>query len=207
MITLIDYGIGNLRSIEKAFEYTGATVHRSDDPQDILSADHLVLPGVGAFGACINEVKRRGLINPILEAVKSGTPLLGICAGMQILFDSGQEDGVHNGLGILPGIVQHFSFPSTTEQLKIPQIGWNQVQPTQSTPLLEGTGTAPWCYFAHSYHVVPKSAGDVLAYTSYGVDFPSVVGRDNVFGVQFHPEKSHDGGLRILKNFSSFSRT
>jgi len=204
MITLIDYGIGNLRSIEKAFEHIGASVHRTDQPDDILSADHLLLPGVGAFGACIGEVQRRELVGPIKEAIQRGVPFLGICVGMQMLFETGQEDGVHPGLKILPGHVQHFSFP-TSKHHKVPQIGWNQVLPERTTPLLFGLGSAPWCYFAHSYHAVPKRANDVLAYTTYGVDFPSVVGRGNVFGVQFHPEKSHHSGLRILKNFAELA--
>ncbi len=202
MITVIDYGIGNLRSIEKAFEYVGARVLRSDRPEDIAQAGHLVLPGVGAFGACIAEVRRRGLTAPILDAVRRGVPFLGVCVGMQMLFDVGLEDGEHKGLGILPGRVERFAFPAPTG-LKIPQIGWNQVIPRRTSPLLAGIGPTPWCYFVHSYHASPTTAADVLAITSYGIDFPSVVGHENVFGVQFHPEKSQRSGIRILENFAS----
>ena len=199
-VTIIDYGIGNLRSIEKALEHVGATVVRSDDPDDLDRASHLVLPGVGAFGACVDEVRRRDLIAPIDRAVTRGIPFLGICVGMQMLFEVGMERGEHRGLGILPGRVIRFE---ERKRLKVPQIGWNQLKSARPSPLLEGLGPAPWCYFVHSYHAAPEEKSDVIATTEYGEDFPSVVGRDNVFGVQFHPEKSQRTGLRILENFAS----
>ncbi len=204
MITIIDYGIGNLRSIEKAFAHVGAMVLRTDRPEDIAAADHLVLPGVGAFGACIGEVRKRALAGPILESVQRGVPFLGICIGMQMLFEAGLEGGEHKGLGILPGHVRRLAFPNGV-RLKVPQIGWNQVLAQHPSPLLAGTGPAPWCYFVHSYHAAPVHAGDIIATTTYGIEFPSVVGRDNIYGVQFHPEKSQRSGLRILKNFAGLS--
>lgn len=214
MITIIDYGIGNMRSVEKAFERVGAEVLRTDNPDDLARADHLVLPGVGAFGACANEIRRRDLIAPIKDAVDRGVPFLGVCVGMQLLFDSSDELGEHAGLGLLPGRITRFSGsmqpalvgdtdPSTPHSsLKVPHMGWNTLAIQQASPLLTGLAPESYVYFVHSYHAVPDHAEDVLATTSYGVDFPAVVGRDNVFGVQFHPEKSQYNGLRILENFA-----
>lgn len=218
MITIIDYGIGNLRSIEKAFERVGAEVLRTDDSDDIARADHLVLPGVGAFGACAAEIRRRGLVAPIQEAVDRGVPFLGVCVGMQLLFEVSQELGEHEGLGLLPGRVVRFAGtmesaavaagfaeeePSTLT-LKVPHMGWNTLSIQQNAPLLAGLPKEAYVYFVHSYHAVPDHAGDILATSDYGVAFPAVVGRDNVFGVQFHPEKSQHNGLRILENFATF---
>ena len=220
MITIIDYGIGNLRSIEKAFQHVGAEVLRTDRPQDLAQADHLVLPGVGAFGACIDEVRRRNLEQPILEAVARGVPFLGVCVGMQMLFDVSEEMGLHRGLGILPGRVVRFAGVYAGEAvaagaldeeaeaggearpLKVPHMGWNTLAPRYRSPLLDGLEAGAYCYFVHSYHAVPDNPDDVLATTTYGLDFPAIVARNNVYGVQFHPEKSQHNGLRILKNFS-----
>ena len=218
MITIIDYGIGNLRSIEKAFERVGAEVLRTDHPDDLARADRLVLPGVGAFGACIAEIRRRRLVAPIREAVDRGVPFLGVCVGMQLLFDGSEELGEHEGLGLLPGRVVRFSGamePATittsfadeeppTQPLKVPHMGWNTLSLQRESPLLAGLAPEAYVYFVHSYHAVPDHAEDVLATTSYGIDFPAVVGRDKVFGVQFHPEKSQHNGLRILENFATF---
>ena len=204
MITIIDYGIGNLRSIEKAFETVGATVHRTDDPADVASADRLVLPGVGAFRACIDEIRDRNLEAPIHDAVDHGTPFLGVCVGMQLLFTTGYEKGEHDGLGILPGHVAHFR-EATTEMpsnLPVPHMGWNALTPTRKSSLLEGLGDAAYVYFVHSYHAVAEESSDVLATTTYGHEFPSVVQRENVYGVQFHPEKSQSAGLGLLENFA-----
>ena len=216
MITIIDYGIGNLRSIEKAFQHVEVEVLRTDRAEDLARADHLVLPGVGAFGACIDEVRRRGLEQPILEAVDRDVPFLGVCVGMQLLFEIGEEMGQHRGLGILPGRVVRFAGVYTreavaagdvegeaeTQALKVPHMGWNTVVPHRASPLLAGIEPGAYFYFVHSYHAVPDTADDVLATTRYGVDFPAIVARNNVFGVQFHPEKSQHNGLRILKNFA-----
>jgi glutamine amidotransferase len=205
MVTIIDYGIGNLRSIEKAFQRVGAEVLRTDDPQALREAERLVLPGVGAFGACINEIRRRNLEGPIHEAVAAGTPFLGVCVGLQLLFEAGHEKGMHEGLGLLPGRVVHFHDASDgwPDDLVVPHMGWNTIEPTRAHPLLDGTGEAAYVYFVHSYHAVAEDPGDVLAATTYGHDFPAVVQRENVFGVQFHPEKSQAAGLRILENFAT----
>jgi len=206
MVTIIDYGIGNLRSIEKAFQAVGADVLRTDDPDAIATAERLVLPGVGAFGSCINEIRSREVEDAIHAAVDRGIPFLGVCVGMQLLFDEGLEHGTHQGLGLLPGQVVHFHRAANGEatDLKVPHMGWNVLSPTRLSPLFDGLdeGGEPYVYFVHSYHAVAAEASDVLATSSYGHAFPAVVQRDNVFGVQFHPEKSQYHGLRILENFT-----
>lgn len=217
MICIIDYGIGNLRSIEKAFEAVGADVIRSDDPADIKAAKRVVLPGVGAFGACADEINRRQLVDPILQSVASGKPFLGVCVGMQLLFEESVEMGVHKGLGILPGRVVRFK-PSyqeapafaglemdevVPESLKVPHMGWNTVDLTRTDGLLKGLPVPAYFYFVHSYHAVASNPDDVLGATKYGTSFPAIVQRNNVYGVQFHPEKSHDNGLTILRNFAN----
>ncbi len=209
MVTIIDYGIGNLRSIEKAFETVGATVRRTDDPNAVANAERLVLPGVGAFRACIDEIRHRDLEAPIHDAVDRGMPFLGICVGMQLLFETGYEKGEHEGLGILPGHVAHFreTEAEMPKDLPVPHMGWNAINPTRESPLLEGLGDAPYVYFVHSYHPVADEAGDVLATTTYGHTFPSVVHRENAFGVQFHPEKSQAAGLGLLENFATLPRS
>ncbi len=199
MVTVVDYGIGNLRSLEKALEHIGATVHRTDSPNDIVKATHLVLPGVGAFGACINEVRRRGLEQPILSVIDRGGPFLGVCVGMQMLFTVGLERGEHAGLGVLSGRVIPFAYQDSS--YKVPHMGWNVISPRFASPLLAGLAQASRCYFVHSFHAEASDSGDVLATTEYGYVFPAVVARGNAFGVQFHPEKSQRVGLRILENF------
>jgi glutamine amidotransferase len=209
MVTIIDYGIGNLRSIEKAFERVGAEVLRTDAPQAIHEAERLVLPGVGAFGACIGEIRSRNLEGPILDAVADGTPLLGVCVGLQLLFDAGHEKGVHDGLGLLPGTVRHFHDAADGDEmdtLVVPHMGWNALSPTRDHPLLDGLGDDAYVYFVHSYHAVPDTPEDVLATSSYGHSFPAIVQRDHVCGVQFHPEKSQAAGLRLLDNFATMPR-
>lgn len=217
MITLVDYGIGNLRSIEKAFERVGVPVVRTDDAERIRSAERLALPGVGAFAACRAELDRRGLVAPIRAAARAGTPLLGICVGMQLLFEASEEMGVTPGLGLLPGRVVRFA-PNLSEyagdgapprRLKVPHMGWSRVAAADS-PLLDGLSgaadTAPHYYFVHSYHAAPERASDVIGWAHYGQRFAAAVARDNVFGVQFHPEKSQHAGLRLLRNFASLPR-
>lgn len=204
-VTIIDYGIGNLRSIEKAFQSLDIEVLRTDRPDDIASADRLVFPGVGAFGACIGEVQRRGLVEPIRDYVGTGRPFLGVCVGMQLLFDEGEEMGTHSGLGILPGKVVRFSsdqHEGSDRPLKVPHMGWNAALLERPSPLAEGLPEVPYFYFVHSYHALPAAPSDVLATTTYGLQFPAIVNRNNVFGVQFHPEKSQRNGLRILDNFT-----
>ncbi len=207
MLTIIDYGIGNLRSIEKAFQRVGAEVLRTDDPQAVRDAERLVLPGVGAFGACIGEIRSRDLEQPILDSVASGTPFLGVCVGMQMLFETGLEKGEHDGLGLLPGRVEHFHEAGAwSDDLVVPHMGWNAVEPQRSHPFLDGLDDPAYVYFVHSYHAVADEPDDVLATTTYGHDFPSIVHRDNVLGVQFHPEKSQAAGLRMLENFATLPR-
>jgi len=215
MVTIIDYGIGNLRSIEKAFQRIGATVLRTDDPADLRAAERLVLPGVGAFGACMQELRDRGLVAPIHEAIASGTPFLGVCIGLQLLFEESDERGTHEGLGVLPGRVVRFpnaqratelvdqDTAGNGQALKVPHMGWNNVTATRAHPLLHGLSATPYFYFVHSYYAEAEAPADVLATAHYGVDFPAVVHRNNVLGVQFHPEKSHDSGLQVLQNFTA----
>jgi glutamine amidotransferase len=197
MIALVDYGIGNLRSVQKALNAVGAEVVLTDIPGQILSADKVVLPGVGAFGDGMAGLRERNLVMVLECIISQGTPLLGICLGMQVLFETSSEHGEHSGLGFLSGCVRAFEDPG----LKIPQIGWNQIHPQKDTPLLEGLPVGSYAYFNHGYYCAAANSPDVLATTDYGLDYASVVGRGNLYGVQFHPEKSQAVGLQILRNF------
>ena len=196
MIALVDYDLGNLRSVEKALAAVGADVQLTSDPDAILSAGKVVLPGVGAFGDGMVGLRRRGLDEVIQEVVARGTPLLGICVGMQVLFEESEEHGRHQGLGLLRGRVPRFE-PS---DLKVPQTGWNQILPTRETVLLQGIQPGDYAYFNHSYYCV-ATEDDTLAHSEYGVRYASVIGRGRLYGVQFHPEKSQRVGLAILRNF------
>jgi glutamine amidotransferase len=196
MIALIDYGAGNVRSVQKALRAVGAEVRMSHAPETILAAEKVVLPGVGAFGDCMAGLRRAGMVDALLRAVEEGKPLLGICVGMQVLFDEGEEMGRHAGLGLLPGRVVRFA----VEGLKIPHTGWNQIEPTGPGSLLGGLRPGAWAYFNHAYYCQAQPQ-HVLAFTDYGGPFPSVVGRGQIYGVQFHPEKSQKVGLHILRNF------
>jgi glutamine amidotransferase len=197
MIAILDYGMGNLRSVQKALERVGATAVVTDDPATLDAARGVVLPGVGAFGDAMTHLQARRLIEPVLRQVSRGKPLLGICLGMQLLFDESEEMGHHQGLGLLPGRVVRFP----EDDLKVPHIGWNQLR-VASCELLAGIADGAYAYFVHSYYVVPAEPADVLATTGYGIKFASVVGRGTVFGAQFHPEKSQEVGLRLLENFA-----
>jgi imidazole glycerol-phosphate synthase subunit HisH len=197
MIVIIDYGAGNLRSVRNALVHLGAEVVTASTPDQLDSAEKIVLPGVGAFGAGINALRETGFEAPIIQAAKAGTPLLGICLGMQYLFDSSDEMGDHRGLGLLPGRVTRFPKNS----LKVPHMGWNQFHIKQQNPLLDGITDGAYAYFVHSYYVEASEPSDVLATTDYGIDYASVVARGNIYGIQPHPEKSQAVGLRILKNF------
>ncbi|MBL7065360.1 MAG: imidazole glycerol phosphate synthase subunit HisH [Anaerolineae bacterium] len=200
MIALIDYGAGNVRSVHKALEAVGAEVRLARAPGLILAAEKVVLPGVGAFGDCMARMRRAGLVDALCQTVEQGKPLLGICVGMQVLFDEGEEMGHHTGLGLLPGRVIRFPDDIVTAGLKIPHTGWNQIEPTEESPLLHGLPHGAWAYFNHAYYCQARPE-HTLAVTDYGAAFPSVVGRGRVYGVQFHPEKSQEVGLHILRNF------
>jgi glutamine amidotransferase len=201
MIALIDYGIGNLRSVQKALEHVGAEVRLTEDPAVILAADKVVLPGVGAFGDGMKGLHARELVGVVREVATRGTPLLGICVGMQVLFEVGEEMGEHEGLGILPGRVKQFQISNLKSQnLKVPQTGWNQIEPQKESPLFAGLPRGAYAYFNHGYYCAARPE-DTLAITDYGGAYPSVVGRGRVCGIQFHPEKSQRVGLLLLKNF------
>lgn len=196
-ITMIDYGIGNLRSVQKALEHVGAEVALTESPEAILQADKLVLPGVGAFGPGMDALRQRDLIDPLCRAATAGSPVLGICLGMQLLFDSSDEMGEHRGLGLLPGSVVRFA----GDGLKVPHMGWNQIEHDGQHVLLQNVPSGAHAYFVHSYYCRPGDSNATLAETEYGHRFPAIAGRENVVGIQFHPEKSQNVGLQILKNF------
>jgi len=195
MIAIADYGIGNLGSVTKAFRHAGAEVVLTGDPDVLRAADALVLPGDGAFGATMEEVTRRGLVPVLRETVAAGKALLGICIGMQLLFEESEEHGRHEGLGFLRGRVRRFD-----AGLSVPHMGWNRLRARRPHPLLDGLADGAYVYFVHSYFCdAPDEV--VIATSDYGRDFPAVVGRDNVLGVQFHPEKSQAVGLRMVASF------
>lgn len=199
MIAIIDYGMGNLRSVQKGFERVGHPAIVTSDPAQVAAAAKVVLPGVGAFEDCIAELHRRELVGPVLSAIDSGKPFLGICLGLQILFDVSYENGRHEGLGVLPGEVVRFDLP---KEYTVPHMGWNQLAIRRPAPILEGIDEGTYVYFVHSFYVVPKEPQVMATETDYGKPFCSMIWRDNVFATQFHPEKSQAEGLRILKNFA-----
>jgi len=202
MIALIDYGISNLRSVQKAFEHLDTEVTLIDTPDRLAQADRLILPGVGAFPAGMQGLRERGLIEPIKQAAHDGKPLMGICLGMQLLFEASAEMGETPGLGLLPGCVTRLGgSASVVRGLKIPHMGWNQLELVRDHPLMCGLASSSYAYFVHSYAVYPDQADIVLATTEYGGPFASIVGRDNLCGLQFHPEKSQAVGLKLLRNF------
>ena len=197
-VTLIDVGTGNLRSVQKALESLGALVERTDNPQKVIGAHRVVLPGVGAFGDFMRGLRARGLESAIEDVVKRGIPLLGICVGMQALFEVGEEMGQHAGLGLFKGNVKRFA---DSLPVKIPHTGWNQLEVQQDVLLFRGIRPGDYVYFNHSYYCQPENPSDVIATADYGLGYACAVQRENIFGVQFHPEKSQMVGLRILKNF------
>ncbi len=202
MIALIDYGISNLRSVQKAFEQLDTEVALADTPDRLAQADRLILPGVGAFPAGMKGLQRRGLIEPIKQAAREGKPLIGICLGMQLLFESSDEMGETVGLGLLPGKVTRLGGSSSVARgLKIPHMGWNQLDLVSDHPLVRDLVSGSYAYFVHSYAVYPDQHDSILATTDYGGPFAAIVGQGNVCGLQFHPEKSQAVGLKLLKNF------
>ena len=196
-VGIIDYGVGNLRSVEKAFAAVGCEAVVSADEKILQRVERLVLPGVGAFGACMKALTERGFDRLVTERVAEGTPLLGVCVGMQMLFEESEEFGMTRGLGLLPGRVSRFS-----DELVVPQVGWNQIRQRLAHPLFEGIADETFFFFVHSYYCEPADSRVVLGETDYGVAYASVVAHENISGVQFHPEKSQAAGLRLLANFA-----
>ena len=201
MITVVDYGMGNLRSVAKALEKVGFDVKVSSNPQDIKDAKGIVVPGVGAFGDAIHNLERFGLLDEVVKAVEEGKPYLGICLGLQILFEYGYEFGEHEGLGLLKGKVIRFE---NKEGYKVPHMGWNQVWVKQKEGLFSDIKEGEYFYFVHSFYAVPSEEKDIASITDYSVDFCSAVQKDNIWAVQFHPEKSQKAGLKLLENFKTF---
>ena len=199
MITIVDYGMGNLRSVQKAFEHLGASAEVCDSARDLAHARKMVLPGVGAFRDAMSELQRKDMVQPILDHIAENRPLLGICLGLQLLFDVSYEDGEWPGLGVVPGQVVRFT---AQPGLKVPHMGWNQLQVGNPVSLLHGIPETAAFYFVHSYFVVPVDDDVVAARTDHGLDFISMIARQNLFATQFHPEKSQRAGLKLLKNFA-----
>lgn len=197
-VAIIDYGVGNLRSVEKAFAATGCEASISSDEKFLRSAERLVLPGVGAFAACVKALEERGFDRLVRERVEAGTPLLGVCVGMQLLFEESEEFGSTRGLGLLKGRVRKFD-----GELVVPQVGWNRIQQRRPHALFEEIANGSFCYFVHSFYCEPEEQAIVAGETEYGRRYASVVAQGNVCGVQFHPEKSQDVGLRMLRNFAT----
>lgn len=202
MIVIIDYGMGNLRSVEKGFLKVGVDVSVTNRAEDVKRAEGVVLPGVGAFRNCMCELTRLQLIDVLVEAIKKGIPYLGICLGLQVLFSESEEFGRCKGLDIFRGKVLRFPEGG----LKVPHMGWNEIKIQKNNPLLSGIPNKSYFYFVHSFYVAPKENSIVSATTDYGIEFASMVWKDNVYAVQFHPEKSQTLGLSILKNFGKIVR-
>ncbi len=203
MIAIIDYGMGNLRSVEKGFFKLGVDAKVTNRPEVIEKADGVVLPGVGAFRECMRELTNLKLIDAVVNSIKKNKPYLGICLGLQVLFSEAEEFGRCRGLDIFKGTV--LKFPDS--KLKVPHMGWNEIKKQKDNPLLEGIEDKAYFYFVHSFYVAPEDNTIVLATTDYGIEFTSMVWKDNIFAVQFHPEKSQTTGLRLLENFGKIVNT
>lgn len=197
MIAIVDYRAGNLHSVQKALEIAGAQTIITSDPAQIKDSEKIVFPGVGSFAQGMNELLERNLLSALIESIREGKGFLGICLGYQLLFSESEEGGAEKGLGVLRGKVVRFP----KEGLKIPHMGWNQIEIDRDCPLFKDIPAGSYMYFVHSYYPDPEDKGIVATYTDYGVRFASAVWKDNIFGVQFHPEKSHKTGLKILENF------
>jgi glutamine amidotransferase len=200
MIAIVDYNMGNLASVQNAFAKLGSDTVVESDPDKFKEYDKLILPGVGAFGDAMEHLQERNMVDAIKEFAQSGKPVLGICLGMQLLFQSSEEFGTHKGLGLIEGKVQHFDTAKFDEPLKVPHMGWNRMF-TKEHPLFDGLDDEHYLYFVHTYHVVCQNAKDSIGETYYGYKFTSAVAHDNIMGIQPHPEKSHTNGLKILENF------
>jgi glutamine amidotransferase len=204
VIAIIDYGMGNLRSVQKGFEKIGADAVITADPRVVLEAEKIVLPGVGAFRDCMSNLEQGGFVEPLLRVIAEGRPFLGICVGMQLLFDDSVEFGLYKGLGVIPGHVLRFpdGMQENGEELKVPHMGWNQINFKQQIPAYNGIVDGSNVYFVHSYYAKPDDQSVVATTTDYGIEFCSSICKDNITATQFHPEKSQEIGLRILKNFA-----
>ncbi len=200
MITIIDYGMGNLRSVQKAFQHLGTNASIASTPTEIQNAGHLVLPGVGAFRDAAAEIEKQGFADPIREHIAADKPFLGICLGLQLLFDVSYEEGEYSGLGVVPGTVVRFD---DQPGLKVPHMGWNQLQRSGESRLLRGIPDDAHFYFVHSFYVAPTENSVVAGRTVHGNDFVSMIERGNLFATQFHPEKSQRAGLKLLSNFAA----
>lgn len=207
MIAIIDYGMGNLRSVQKGFERVGFEAVVTADPKVVMEAERIVLPGVGAFRDCIRNLEEGGFVEPIRKVIAEGRPFLGICLGLQLLFSESEEFGRHQGLGIIPGRVVRFpdGMLENGERLAVPHMGWNQIAFQKQLPVFAGIADGANVYFVHSFYVQPEDPGVVATTTGYGIEFCSAICRDNVVATQFHPEKSQEIGLQILKNFGELS--
>jgi glutamine amidotransferase len=195
---IVDYGMGNLRSVEKTVEAVGGRPIIAGNPETVRRAARLILPGVGAFGDAMSNLRRAGLDDSIREAVSFGVPLLGLCLGLQLIFTQSEEFGIHEGLNLIPGRVRRFSDPG----LRVPHVGWNQIEGTRPNPLLKNIPEGTYFYFVHSFYVEPARSENILRWTDYGGRrFCSIALRDNVWGAQFHPEKSQNAGKQLLRNF------
>ncbi len=201
MIAIVDYGMGNLRSVEKGFLKVGVDARVVREPQAVDDADAVVLPGVGAFRDCIRNLAQTSMTESIMKSIQKGKPYLGICLGLQVLFTESEEFGIYKGLDIFKGKVVRFQI-----DLKVPHMGWNNVKILRRPPIFDGIQDESFFYFVHSYYVVPDDTAVVSTTTDYGITFTSMVWKDNIFATQFHPEKSQESGLRILKNFGDFVR-
>ena len=200
MNVIIDYKVGNLHNLKNALDFSSVDNRLVSVADDVRKANRILLPGVGAFAPAMEQLRKSGMLDVIQEKVEGGTPLLGICVGAQLLMDQSEEDGTHVGLGWIPGKVKRFN-----HQLKIPQMGWNEVSQEKEDPLFQGVDDMMHFYFVHSYHLIVENSEHVLGLSSYGYDFASVVRKDNLWGVQFHPEKSQNAGLQLLKNFCTLT--
>ena len=196
MITIIDYGMGNLRSVQKSLEGVGYKAEITSDPDKVAAASGIILPGVGAFADAIENLKTSGMVDAIMHVIKKGKPLLGICLGMQLLMTVSEENGFYNGLGVIEG--QVLKIPAT---VKVPHMGWNSITVKREHKLISGVKNNSYFYFVHSYYVKPDNEEYAAAYTHYGIDYCSIIAKDNVMGIQFHPEKSSSLGQIILRNF------
>jgi len=202
MIAIVDYGMGNLMSVSKAFDLQGFPITVTRNPEEISSASGLVLPGVGAFGDCVRNLSDYGLTTPLKEFIDSGRPFLGICLGLQVLFEESEESPGVPGFGVFKGKVVRFP-KFKEERLKVPHMGWNEILIQKEVPVLEGIPDKSWFYFVHSYYPSPEDTSIIAVKAEYGIEFTAAVSKGNVFASQFHPEKSSDLGLRILRNFAA----